>query len=64
MITGPAVKISEALEFGLNQKMEIGIGIHDGMLNRKMANQKLPEQFLNTSTQSYRNLINRESIEI
>lgn len=64
MITGPAVKVSEALEFGLSQKMEIGIGIHDGMLNRKTANQKLPEQFLNNTSQSYRNLTDGESLEI
>jgi len=46
MLTGPAVKISEALEFILQQKPKLAIGIHDGMLNRQTASVSLPQTIL------------------
>jgi len=46
MLTGPAVKISEALEFVLQQNPKLAIGVHDGMLNRPTASVALPKTIL------------------
>jgi len=46
MLTGPAVKISEALEFVIQQKPKLAVGIHDGMLNRQTASITLPQVVL------------------
>lgn len=64
MITGPATTVASALEYGLKQNFKTGIGVHDGMLNRIMANHKLPEKYLNSSSKKYFNLGKGESITL
>lgn len=56
MITGPACKVNEALEFAIEQKPGIGIGIHDGMLNRMTGSQILPTKVLPEKGVQYFNL--------
>lgn len=64
MITGPGSTVSDAMNFAINQKMKLGIGIHDGMLNRKMVNHLAPENFLKKYGKNYKNLNNGESYEV
>ncbi len=64
MITGPGTPIKSAMEFAIEQKMKLGVGIHDGMLNRKTGSHVVPENFLSKYGKNYRNLNAGESITL